>query len=62
MIKDKSMKFSEKYKTREEREAVLRKMSDKEILALIDGTNNMTGKIYYSRFLKDKWVAVDQSY
>ena len=46
--------FHEKYPTREEKEEALRHMSDEQIDELIDGMQNIYGKIFYSRFKKNK--------
>lgn len=45
-------KLNELYKTREEREVVLQRMSNEEIDYLISTCNNIYGKIYYSKFKK----------
>ena len=45
-------KFYQDYKTREERERVLKEMSNEEIDKLIESMQNIYGKIYLSKFKK----------
>ncbi|MBQ3391541.1 MAG: hypothetical protein IJL39_02315 [Clostridia bacterium] len=46
--------FQEKYPTREEKEAALRNMTDEQIDEMIEAMPNIYGKIFYSRFKKNK--------
>ena len=47
-------RFQEKYKTKEEKEAVLTEMDDYDIKFLLYCMDNIQGKIFYSKFLKKK--------
>lgn len=44
--------FQNKYKTKEEKEAALKKMSNAEIDRLINTCNNTYAKIFYKRYKK----------
>ena len=46
--------FQENYPTREEKEAALRNMTDEQIDEMIEAMPNIYGKIFYSRFKKNK--------
>lgn len=46
--------FHEKYPTREEKEEALRNMTDEQIDEMIEAMPNIYGKIFYSRFKKNK--------
>lgn len=46
-------RFQKLYKTREEKEEALRSMSDNDISFLIYCMDNIHGKIFYSKFLKN---------
>ena len=48
------IEFQEKYPTKADKEQALRNMSNEEIDALINATNNIYAKIFYSSFKKDK--------
>ena len=44
--------FQERYKTREEKEEALKRMSNEEIDKLIEASSNIQAKIFYSKFKK----------
>jgi len=47
-------KFQNEYKTKEEKEKVLKEMTDKDINFLIYCSDNIDACIFYSSFLKNK--------
>ena len=50
------LKFQKRYKTKEEKEIALQQMNNSDINFLIYCNDNIYGKIFYSKFLKNKEV------
>ena len=48
------LKFQKIYKTSKDKEEVLKSMSNKDINFLIYCMDNINGKIFYSKFLKEE--------
>ena len=48
------LKFQNTYKTKEEREKILEELSNSDINFLIYCMDNIYGKMFYSKFLKEE--------
>ncbi len=48
------LKFQKEYKTSKDKEEVLKEMTNKDINFLIYCMDNIHGKIFYSKFLKEE--------